>query len=122
MRIANHGVSEYRNWGCRCDICKKAKSEQMARYDKEPQRKASRSIRDKKYRKTPEVYARIRARNYLCQLVSRGKITRLPCSVCGETKVEAHHEDYSKPKDVVWLCRKHHRDRHPKFRRVKTHA
>ncbi len=31
------------------------------------------------------------------------------CSDCGETKVEAHHEDYSKPLDVEWLCKKHHK-------------
>lgn len=27
---------------------------------------------------------------------------------CGSTKVEAHHEDYSKPLEVIWLCKKHH--------------
>ena len=28
------------------------------------------------------------------------------CSRCGEvTKVQGHHRDYSKPLDVVWLCR-----------------
>lgn len=28
-----------------------------------------------------------------------------PCRVCGEMKAEMHHEDYSKPREVVWLCR-----------------
>lgn len=27
---------------------------------------------------------------------------------CGDTKVQVHHEDYSKPLDIVWLCKKHH--------------
>ena len=34
------------------------------------------------------------------------------CVVCGSEKTVAHHEDYSKPLDVVWLCRKHHRHVH----------
>ena len=40
-----------------------------------------------------------------------GKIHRHPCSVCGN-KAEAHHEDYSKPLDIIWLCTKHHVARH----------
>lgn len=31
------------------------------------------------------------------------------CSVCNENKkLEAHHEDYSKPYDVIWCCRTCH--------------
>lgn len=38
-----------------------------------------------------------------------GKIARQPCEVCGR-KAQAHHEDYSKPLDVRWLCFQHHRE------------
>jgi len=36
------------------------------------------------------------------------------CSVkgCKEPHIVAHHEDYSKPRDVIWLCSKHHSARH----------
>jgi len=37
-----------------------------------------------------------------------GRLTRKPCSVCGQKDSEAHHQDYSKPLDVIWFCRKHH--------------
>jgi hypothetical protein len=36
-----------------------------------------------------------------------GKLVREPCAVCGE-KAQAHHDNYSKPLDVRWLCREHH--------------
>lgn len=35
------------------------------------------------------------------------------CARCRENcKPQAHHKDYSKPLDVMWLCRKCHRERH----------
>lgn len=37
-----------------------------------------------------------------------GRLFKSPCAVCGKTKVEGHHEDYSKPLEVIWLCKKHH--------------
>lgn len=46
--------------------------------------------------------------------VMSGKIKRLPCEVCGDKKSQGHHEDYSKPLEVIWLCRTHHEDRHRK--------
>lgn len=44
--------------------------------------------------------------------VARGDMIRMPCEICGADNSEAHHEDYSKPLHVMWLCREHHRDRH----------
>lgn len=57
----------------------------------------------------PEKYA---ARNAVSNAIRDGKLTRQPCKVCGSLESEAHHEDYSKPLDVVWLCFKHHREIH----------
>jgi len=48
-----------------------------------------------------------------------GKIQRGPCEVCGTTeKVEGHHEDYTRPLDVRWLCKEHHRQAHLECRAV----
>lgn len=41
-----------------------------------------------------------------------GKLVKGPCSVCGSLEVDGHHEDYTKPLEVVWLCKSHHRDAH----------
>jgi hypothetical protein len=49
-----------------------------------------------------------------------GKLTPMPCEVCGKQKTQGHHEDYSKPLDVVWLCVRHHQDRHIHLRNAKT--
>lgn len=43
-----------------------------------------------------------------------GRLIRQPCEKCGDAKSEAHHDDYSKPLDVRWLCRKHHLEHHGK--------
>ncbi len=37
-----------------------------------------------------------------------GRIKKAPCVVCGSVKSEAHHENYSDPYDIIWLCKKHH--------------
>jgi hypothetical protein len=41
-----------------------------------------------------------------------------PCMVCGELEVEAHHEDYQRPYDVKWLCKKHHVERHQELKHI----
>lgn len=51
-------------------------------------------------------------RSYLNQYLKRGKIIKLPCNICGDIKSQAHHDDYSKPLDVTWLCRTHHLELH----------
>lgn len=48
--------------------------------------------------------------------VKRGLMDKYPCEICGDTKVEAHHDDYNKPYCVRWLCCEHHREVHRKLR------
>jgi hypothetical protein len=51
---------------------------------------------------------KVRARAILRDWIYRGALKRKPCEVCGNTKSHGHHEDYSKPLEVRWLCQKHH--------------
>lgn len=50
--------------------------------------------------------------------IAKGLLIRKPCEVCGELKVEAHHDDYHKAYDVRWLCGKHHNEHHTLKRRL----
>jgi hypothetical protein len=44
--------------------------------------------------------------------IRRGELVRKPCEVCGDPKTDGHHDDYSKPLEVRWLCRVHHIEHH----------
>lgn len=57
-------------------------------------------------RKYPE---KTRAQNAVSYALRAGTLTRGPCAVCKTTvDICAHHEDYSKPLEVQWLCRPCH--------------
>lgn len=54
---------------------------------------------------------RKRATTKLNNALRDGRIKKLPCLVCGGIS-EAHHPDYDRPLDVVWLCAQHHKQAH----------
>jgi len=59
-----------------------------------------------------EAYKRQNARSYTRVYVSRGKIEKKPCEVCGDMFSQVHHEDYNKPLEIRWLCRPCHLKHH----------
>jgi hypothetical protein len=65
-------------------------------------------------RRFPEAYA---AHTLVNNAIKNGRISKQPCKVCGAVRVTAHHEDYSRPLDVVWLCPQHHSDLHLRWHR-----
>lgn len=46
--------------------------------------------------------------------VRDGRLTKAPCEQCGSVASEAHHDDYSAPLSVRWLCHQHHVEHHSK--------
>ena len=52
------------------------------------------------------------ARHAVNNAIRDGRLTKSPCVICGNPKVVGHHEDYSKPLDVIWLCYAHHSQYH----------
>lgn len=76
---------------------------------KQPHRMAKSAAISRMWReRNPEAY---KAHTSLNNAIRDGRIVKEPCSVCGSTeRIHAHHKDYSKPLNVIWLCaRCHHR-------------
>ena len=61
------------------------------------------------WEKRPEKKA---ARKMVWLAVRSGQLTKTDCQRCGNPKVTAHHPDYSKPLEVVWLCYSCHGKEH----------
>jgi uncharacterized protein YdaU (DUF1376 family) len=61
---------------------------------------------------TEEHRNREAARGAARRALARGDLVKQPCELCGAPTVEMHHDDYSKPLEVRWLCRPHHNDFH----------
>jgi len=107
-----------------CKDCHKSRMRIRARinpavqeYDraraKTPERRAkARAITVKWRAENPQGEKAHRAVSYA---VSSGKLKKLPCEFCGSERVHAHHRDYSKPLEVVWLCAKCHHRLHAVF-------
>lgn len=107
------------------DAYKKAHKIRNTRYlHTEKGRQKSRELQ-RKYHKTQwyrEAVDRYRVNNpekrqaqiKIMNAVAHGKLIRPDrCSVCGEACVpDGHHEDYSKPLEVVWMCHQCHIDYH----------
>ena len=71
-----------------------------------PKRRAYRKIRDRAWKiKNPE---KLRAKIAVDNAIRSGRLEKTPCQKCGETRVHGHHDDYSKPLKVRWLCAKCH--------------
>jgi len=87
------------------------KHEHYAEYERErfqrPERKADILIyqRDMRLREPEKYQARMIAGN----AVRDGKLKKQVCKIkdC-DCMGQMHHEDYSKPLEVTWLCREHH--------------
>ena len=63
------------------------------------------------------------AKNLLGAAVRRGRIQKpAACEHCGKQKrIHGHHEDYSKPLDVLWLCSSCHIRHHKRAAEAGDH-
>lgn len=80
--------------------------------DKRYYLKHRKEIIAKRRQKYKESAHKIRAREAVKIALYNGLIMRSKiCELCGEgeEKLEAHHYDYSKQIDIIWLCKRCHR-------------
>ena len=76
-------------------------------------RERTRAYMKRRRREDPQFVKKEAARTMANLALRHGWLTRGPCRDCGTTeKIQAHHPDYDRPLDVVWLCPTHHLAEH----------
>lgn len=114
---------DYRCLACFRDVnraYRKANAEQVRKFARERMRKWREHNPGKGSKENPEK-ARQRAQQYananrekkrahslVQRAIKSGRLIRQPCEACGSTNAHAHHDDYTKPLQVRWLCAKDH--------------
>lgn len=102
-----------------CPLCKRARQNKrnakrdLAAYCKARYQQPHVKARIKAYHATkrqsdPMYVLKRRARALVARAIKRGDVVRGVCERCASVKVDAHHEDYTKPLEVRWLCRRCH--------------
>jgi ribosomal protein S27AE len=71
-----------------------------------------RRIATRKYRANSINSQKEAARIAISRAISSGALVALACENCGAATTEAHHDDYNKPLEVRWLCKKCHASHH----------
>ena len=99
-----------------CDDCllfRKRKATREAAQRRRDKEKSNKPIIVQATLSEEDKALRIAARNYLQCMLKKGLVQRQDCEVCGSKEnIEGHHDDYTKPLDVRWLCKTHHVEHH----------
>lgn len=100
----------------RQEILEKAKTYQREHYSERVSYRKGWEEDNKEYvRERARLYAESHREKYHLKDKARrltDKLTKQSCQICGAEKAEAHHCDYNKPLEVMWLCKKHHVEWH----------
>jgi len=107
--------------GCAKNDSRKNRGENLERYraydrerGKNPDRVKSNSEISKAWKQ--EDLRRSFAHGKVRRAIKSGDLLKHPCIRCGNSKSVAHHEDYDKPLDVMWLCQPCHKQRHKEMK------
>jgi hypothetical protein len=110
---------------CECGTCNTCKQRERAREryhnDVEYREKVRTAVKESRDRRIEYVREYDRQRGFRetdKQKIKARNATRVlnrgnhKCEVCGSHPADAHHDDYTKPLDVRWLCEPHHMQVH----------
>lgn len=104
--LARGIVKKHRTGKCAC-------GEDFCSYSRHQCAKCHNESRKKKLQEDSEAAFKEFSRTVTKNAIKKGFLVKQPCVICNTNEdVEAHHEDYTKPLDVVWLCRLHHMQHH----------
>lgn len=104
----------------RCKDCDRLTGRQNRKNNPETFKKKDKSyyerhkleIIEKRKKKYQEDKPKHRAHYLVKQALYKGELLRKNCETCGDVKSLAHHDDYTKPLDVRWLCATCHMRHH----------
>jgi len=103
----------------KCKICNKKdvaehridNIDKIRQYDRDRGSRLPQGYQKEWRDKNPNKY---RAHNLVNNNIRSGNLHSQPCVICGAEKTVAHHDDYSKPLNVRWMCQVHHKQWHAK--------
>lgn len=98
---------------CECISCERSARRRIYNLKKTVDNKSD-------YKRKNRFPEKVKARKAFYNAVYSGKLKKYPCEKCGSSKAHGHHEDYSKPFDVTWLCPKHHAERHVEIKTLQN--
>ena len=92
--------------------------EKIRAYDRErgksPEKKKLNVLINKRWRE--EDTRRQKAHNAVRRAILSSALERKCCERCGNEKSLAHHEDYDKQLEIMWLCQPCHKQRHKELK------
>lgn len=91
-------------------LARKLKREKFTEIESSEKRKAHHHRKNENYRKNFPY--KVSCHQKIFHAIRKGLLIKLPCVKCGNQKSSAHHNDYTKPLDVIWLCHTCHMDLH----------
>lgn len=114
-RVPRHGTASEYNAKCRCEPCRAAHAAYHRAYKSGP-------ARERESERVRAYIARHPERRAAWQAVDRalrnGQLIKPSRCACGRNaRVNAHHDDYARPLDVLWLCGVCHKARHATLKR-----
>lgn len=82
-------------------INRRKKSDYYRDYDRKRGNRQHKEYESKYRSRFPEKHA---AHIIVNNAIRNKKLVKEPCFMCGCNNVHAHHVDYDKPLEVIWLC------------------